>query len=89
MLEGTSCTNTQLYHGYIKYAMDYGTSSISLQYTNKFMTYYLCLGQNSKDKAYKLSAEYPFRPNSVKAVLSIANTLYTQSSLDVSFYMVI
>lgn len=44
----------------------------------------LCLGRNSKDKAYKLSAEYPFRPDSVKAVLSIANTLYNQRSLDVS-----
>uniref|UniRef100_A0A2H8TZF4 Apolipophorin n=1 Tax=Melanaphis sacchari TaxID=742174 RepID=A0A2H8TZF4_9HEMI len=45
-------------------------------------------GQNSKDKAYKLSADYPYRANAVKVVLSVAQSLYdTQSSIiDVSQY---
>lgn len=44
----------------------------------------LYLGKDSKDKAYKLSADYPFRTNAVKAVLSIAQSVNTQNYVDVS-----
>lgn len=44
----------------------------------------MSIDNNSKDKAYKLSVNYPFRPNAVKVVLSVAQTLYTQSLMDVS-----
>lgn len=46
----------------------------------------LCSGKNAKDKAYKLSSEYPFRANAVKVVLSFAHTLYNTQNvvIDVS-----
>ncbi|VVC28237.1 Vitellinogen, open beta-sheet,von Willebrand factor, type D domain,Lipid transport protein, N- [Cinara cedri] len=50
-------------------------------------SYKKLIGKNSKDKAYKLSGEYPFRPNAVKAVLAVTQTVYTtDSTLDVSQY---
>lgn len=45
---------------------------------------YFCLGENSKDKAYKITADYPYTANSVKVVLSISQSLYTSKTLDVS-----
>lgn len=42
----------------------------------------LCSGKNSKDKAYTLSVDYPYRVNADKVVLSVAQSLYdTQSSV--------
>jgi hypothetical protein len=40
----------------------------------------LLSGQNSKDKAYKLSADYPYRANAIKVVLSVAQSLYDAQS---------
>lgn len=45
------------------------------------------VGQNSKDKAYKLSADYPFRANAIKVVVSASQNLHPQNSLDVSTYI--
>lgn len=42
----------------------------------------------SKDKAFKIAAEYPFRANALKAVVCFPQTLYNNNnqsySLDVS-----
>lgn len=56
-----------------------GTSRLQSQFIHSFKT---IIGQNSKDKAYKLSADYPYRANANKVVLSVAQSLYdTQSSV--------
>jgi hypothetical protein len=55
------------------------TSILQSQHMHSFRK---IMGKNSKDKAYKLSADYPFRPNAVKVVFSIAKSLYsTQESI--------
>lgn len=56
--------------------------TISKYRTDNNIFMILCSGQNSKDKAYKLSADYPYRANADKVVLSVAQSLYdTQSSV--------
>ncbi|CAH1725498.1 unnamed protein product [Aphis gossypii] len=58
---------------------DAGTSRLQSQLIHSFKT---VTGQNTKDKAYILSANYPYRANADKVVLSVAQSLYdTQSSV--------
>ncbi|XP_026815483.1 apolipophorins [Rhopalosiphum maidis] len=56
---------------------DVETSSLQSQLIYSFKK---VMGQNSKDKAYKLSADYPYRANAIKVVLSVAQSLYDAQS---------